>query len=134
MHDDQNYPACCPFRKTRALMLATLLRLSHTNATPWPDTPNPKDDCLKPIDIGGLSPSTHSQQPPQILTLYGSLRDRSFSRLAAEEGGRILERLGAGVRFFSPAGLPLVDDGVDASHPKVAELRELVIWSEGMVW
>jgi len=98
------------------------------------DTPNLKDDCLKPIDIGGLSPSTHSQHPPRILILYGSLRDRSFSRLAAEEGGRILERLGAEVRFFSPAGLPLVDDGDDASHPKVAELRELVTWSEGMVW
>ena len=38
------------------------------------------------------------------------------------------------MRFFNPAGLPLVDDDVDASHPKVAELRELVTWSEGMVW
>ena len=66
--------------------------------------------------------------------LYGSLRERSYSRLAAEEGARVLERLGAEVRFFTPSGLPLVDDGVDASHPKVAELRELVTWSEGMVW
>ena len=66
--------------------------------------------------------------------LYGSLRERSYSRLAAEEGARVLERLGAEVRFFTPSGLPLLDDGVDASHPKVAELRELVTWSEGMVW
>ena len=66
--------------------------------------------------------------------LYGSLRDRSFSRLAAEEGARILEKLGAEVRFFDPSGLPLVDDGVDATHPKVAELRDLVTWCEGMVW
>ncbi len=66
--------------------------------------------------------------------LYGSLRDRSYSRLCAEEGARILERLGAEVRFFNPSGLPLVDDGVDAGHPKVAELRDLVTWCEGMVW
>ena len=98
------------------------------------DTPNLRDDCLKPIDIGDLSPSDRSQHPPRILMLYGSLREKSFSRLAAEEGARVLERLGAEVRFFNPSGLPLVDDGVDASHPKVAELRDLVTWSEGMVW
>jgi len=62
-----------------------------------------------------LSPpiSTH---PPRILILYGSLRARSFSRLSAEEAGRILTALGAEVRVFHPSGLPLVDDGVDASH------------------
>jgi arsenical resistance protein ArsH len=62
---------------------------------------------------------------------------RSFSRLSAEEAGRILTRLGAEVRFFEPSGLPLVDDGVDASHPKVRDLRDLrdlVAWCEGMVW
>jgi len=98
------------------------------------DTPNLIEDCLKPIDIDDLSPSDRSQHSPRILMLYGSLRERSFSRLAAEEGARVLERLGAEVRFFNPSGLPLVDDGVDASHPKVAELRDLVTWSEGMVW
>src|SRR5690606_39555948 len=46
----------------------------------------------------------------------------------------ILTALGAEVRFFNPSGLPLVDDGVDASHPKVRELRDLVAWCEGMVW
>jgi len=66
--------------------------------------------------------------------LYGSLRTRSFSRLSAEEAGRILTRLGAEVRMFNPSGLPLVDDGVDASHPKVRELRDLATWCEGMVW
>ena len=76
-------------------------------------------------------PGTH---PPRILILYGSLRARSYSRLSAEEAGRILMRLGAAVRVFNPAGLPLVDDGVDASHPKVRALRDLVAWSEGMVW
>jgi arsenic resistance protein ArsH len=38
------------------------------------------------------------------------------------------------VKIYNPSGLPLVDDGVDADHPKVAELREIVTWSEGMVW
>lgn len=77
---------------------------------------------------------TRSQHKPRILMLYGSLRERSFSRLSAEEAGRILERMGAEVRFFDPRGLPLFDNNESADHPKVIELRELVIWSEGMVW
>ncbi|HEX4857105.1 MAG TPA: arsenical resistance protein ArsH [Limnobacter sp.] len=71
--------------------------------------------------------------PPRILILYGSLRARSFSRLAAEEAGRLLELMGAEVKFFSPEGLPLVDE-VNEQHPKVLELRELADWSEGQVW
>lgn len=71
---------------------------------------------------------------PRILILYGSLRERSFSRLSAEEAARILRHLGAEVRFFHPSGLPLVDDNADANHPKVRELRDLLEWSEGMVW
>ena len=98
------------------------------------DTPNLREDCLLPIDPESLLLSGRSTHPPRILMLYGSLRERSYSRLAAEEGAYVLERLGAEVRFFNPSGLPLVDDGADASHPKVAELRELVTWSEGMVW
>lgn len=80
-----------------------------------------------------LFPSARSTHRPRILLLYGSLREVSYSRLAAEEAARILERLGAETRFFSPSGLPLPDDA-DAGHPKVAELRELVTWCEGMVW
>lgn len=98
------------------------------------DTPNLAEKCLLPVNPDSLVPQSRSTHPPRILMLYGSLRERSYSRLAAEEGARVLERLGAEVRFFTPSGLPLVDDGVDASHPKVAELRELVTWSEGMVW
>nr|WP_197089284.1 arsenical resistance protein ArsH [Puniceibacterium sp. IMCC21224] len=86
------------------------------------------------IDHARLQTPSVSTHVPRILILYGSLRPRSFSRLSAEEAGRILNRLGAEVRLFNPSGLPLVDDGVDASHPKVRELRELVAWSEGMVW
>jgi arsenic resistance protein ArsH len=61
------------------------------------------------------------------------VRKRSFSRLATEEAARILRRHGAETRTFDPSGLPLPDDA-EASHPKVAELRDLVTWSEGMVW
>jgi arsenical resistance protein ArsH len=65
--------------------------------------------------------------------LYGSLRKRSFSRLMTEEAAHVLHRLGAETRSFNLSGLPLPDD-TDADHPKVQELRDLVTWSEGMVW
>jgi arsenic resistance protein ArsH len=70
---------------------------------------------------------------PRILLLYGSLRKRSFSRLLTEEAARILRALGAETRTFNPSGLPLPDDA-PATHEKVAELRELANWAEGMVW
>ncbi len=98
------------------------------------DTPQIDETRFAAIDTDRLVSSTRSTHPPRILILYGSLRARSFSRLSAEEAGRILTRLGAEIRVFNPAGLPLVDDGVDASHPKVRELRDLVAWSDGMVW
>jgi arsenic resistance protein ArsH len=50
-----------------------------------------------------------------------------------EEAARLLEFYGAETKTFNPAGLPLPDDE-DDSHPKVQELRELVTWSDGMVW
>ncbi|MFY7864272.1 arsenical resistance protein ArsH [Roseateles sp.] len=74
-----------------------------------------------------------SQHPPRILILYGSLRDRSYSRLLSFEAARLLEAMGAEVRIFDPSGLPLPDGAVD-THPKVQELRALALWSEGMVW
>ena len=90
-------------------------------------------DLLHPIDPAALAP-VFDGPAPKFLMLYGSLRDRSYSRLAAEEAGRVLEHLGGEVRFFNPSGLPLPDDGVDADHPKVVELRDLVSWCDGMVW
>lgn len=75
--------------------------------------------------------STHK---PKVLLLYGSLRKRSFSRLAAEEAARILDKMGAQTKFFNPAGLPLFDNNISVEHPKVVELRELVTWSEAQVW
>ena len=71
--------------------------------------------------------------PPKILMLYGSLRERSYSRLLAEEAARILEGLGCEVRWFHPADLPVKAPGLD-EHPKVVELREASLWSEGQVW
>jgi arsenic resistance protein ArsH len=70
---------------------------------------------------------------PRILLLYGSLRDRSYSRLLVEEAARILDCLGAETRIFDPRELPL-PDSVPAEHPKVQELRALSEWSEGQVW
>ncbi|WP_019028013.1 arsenical resistance protein ArsH [Colwellia piezophila] len=78
--------------------------------------------------------NTVSIHKPRVLMLYGSLRERSFSRLTAEEAGRILESMGAEVKFFNPKGLPLFDNSDSAEHPKVIELRELVQWSEAQVW
>lgn len=83
--------------------------------------------------IARLRPAEASSHPPRILLLYGSLRERSFSRLLSEEAARVLTAMGAEVRTFNPSGLPLPDDAPD-SHPKVTELRKLALWSEGMVW
>ncbi|OAL81709.1 arsenic resistance protein ArsH [Acinetobacter sp. SFB] len=71
--------------------------------------------------------------PARILLLYGSNRERSYSRLAVLEAGRILEHFGAEVRIFHPKGLPLPEDA-ETSHAKVQELHALLAWAEGMVW
>lgn len=81
---------------------------------------------------GRLTPPT-SNHPPRILLLYGSLRERSYSRFATQEAARILEAFGAETRIFDPTGLPL-PDGAPVDHPKVQELRKLSEWSEGQVW
>ncbi|SLN13354.1 FMN-dependent NADPH-azoreductase [Roseovarius litorisediminis] len=98
-----------------------------------PNTPNIDDSQFHTIDMARLFPDEQPRHPPRVLLLYGSLRERSFSRHLAEEAARILSRLGAETRLFDPSGLPLPDDA-DATHPKVAELREMVLWSESMVW
>jgi arsenic resistance protein ArsH len=74
------------------------------------------------------------QPPPRILLLYGSLRERSFSRLAVEEAARLLQFFGAETRIFDPSDLPLPDQIPGDDHPAVDELRELSMWSEGHVW
>lgn len=71
---------------------------------------------------------------PRILLLYGSLRQRSFSRYATEEAARLLEYFGAETRIFDPSDLPFPDQIAGDKHPAVQELRELSMWSEGQVW
>ena len=83
-----------------------------------------------PQSAAATSPPPHA---PRILLLYGSVRERSYSRLASEEAARLLQAMGCDTKTFSPSGLPLPDDAAD-SHPKVQELRQLAAWSEGMVW
>jgi len=72
--------------------------------------------------------------PPRILLLYGSLRDRSYSRFAVEEAARLLRFFGAEIRIFDPSDLPLPDQVKGDDHPAVHELRTLSMWSEGQVW
>ena len=76
----------------------------------------------------------NDEPPPRILLLYGSLRERSYSRLAVEEAARLLQYFGAETRIFDPRDLPLPDQVAGDDHPSVRELRELSIWSEGQVW
>jgi len=97
------------------------------------DTPNVAEKYFRAIDEECLFSPDRANHAPRILLLYGSLRERSFSRLMTEEAARILTRLGAETETFSPSGLPLPDDA-EEDHPKVQELRDLVTWAEGMVW
>ena len=80
------------------------------------------------LGLGELDP------PPRILLLYGSLRERSYSRLVVEEAARLLEFFGCETRIFDPADLPMPDQVQDDDHPAVHELREHALWSEGQVW
>ena len=90
-------------------------------------------DALPQIDVDALKSPNDSAHKPRILLLYGSLRAQSYSRRAAEEAARILRHLGCETKLFDPRGLPQPDDA-EPDHPKVVELRELAVWSEGMVW
>jgi arsenic resistance protein ArsH len=80
--------------------------------------------------LGGAVSSAHA---PRFLLLYGSLRERSYSKLLTLEAARLLRAMGAETRVFDPAGLPLPDAAPD-THPKVQELRDAAAWAEGMVW
>lgn len=101
------------------------------------DLPDP--DHLPALDPGfahrrpaaSLGPDA---PPPRILLLYGSLRERSFSRLAVEEAARLLRFFGAETRIFDPSDLPFPDQVKGDDHPAVRDLRELSLWSEGQVW
>jgi arsenic resistance protein ArsH len=98
-----------------------------------PELPNVDASLFSVPTVERLWPAAPSRHAPRFLLLCGSLRERSYSRLLAQEAARLLEAMGAETRLFDPTGLPL-PDGAPESHPKVVELRELAGWCEGMVW
>jgi arsenic resistance protein ArsH len=97
------------------------------------DLPNVLESALAMPDQRLLLTPRWPSHPPRLLMLYGSLRQRSYSRFLTIEAARLLEAFGAEVKIFNPSGLPLPDDAPE-THPKVQELRELSAWSEGHVW
>lgn len=106
--------------------------MSRLRVLPDPDHLPALDTAyLSSRPASGLGPNDH---PPRILLLYGSLRERSYSRLAAEEAARLLRFMGCETRIFDPSDLPLPDQVVGDDHPAVHELRQHALWSEGMVW
>jgi len=98
------------------------LSLPHVDAALF-DVPNG-------ARLTGAAASGHA---PRFLLLYGSLRERSYSKLLTLEAARLLMAMGGEVRIFDPAGLPLPDSAPE-THPKVQELRDAAAWAEGMVW
>lgn len=107
------------------------------NVSVWPvlseDMPALDLRRLKQPDLSALEPTKRGTHPPRILLLYGSLRERSYSRLLVEEASRLLGLMGCETRIFDPRDLP-VAGSVSPEHPKVQELRALSQWSEGQVW
>jgi len=97
------------------------------------ELPNIDVKQLETPDLNRLFPKETTLHPPRIVLLYGSIRERSYSRFVTEEAAKILNKLGAETRVFDPRGLPQ-PDGATEDHPKVKELRDLVLWAEGMVW
>jgi arsenic resistance protein ArsH len=97
------------------------------------DLPNLRAGQFDIPTLEKLAPVHDMDHPPRILLLYGSLRERSFSRFLTEEAARILRQCGAETRIFDPMDLPMAGS-VPEDHPKVVELRALSLWSEGQVW
>ena len=97
------------------------------------ELPNIEPELFDRPSSERLASAPSPRHAPRFLLLYGSLRERSYSRLLTEEAARLLEAMGGETRIFDPAGLPLPDSAPDA-HPKVQELRTLAQWAEGMVW
>ena len=101
----------------------------------------PEPDALPALDLlransapASILPFGDFSHPPRILLLYGSLRNRSFSRLVVEEAARLVRYFGGEPRIFDPSDLPLPDQIDGDDHPAVHELRELALWSEGQIW
>ncbi len=97
------------------------------------ELPNILPSAFRIPDVAALEDAKAFPHKPRILLLYGSVRQRSYSRFLALEAQRLLEVFGCDTRIFHPDGLPL-PDGAHETHEKVQELRNLVTWSEGQVW
>lgn len=95
--------------------------------------PNLAETLFEAPDFERVARPPRLTHAPRFLILYGSLRERSYSRFLAHETARLLERMGGEVRIYDAHGLPLPDDA-PVDHPKVQELRALSLWSEGQVW
>jgi arsenical resistance protein ArsH len=94
------------------------------------------EEDLPPVDVESTLAALEvdlPRQPPRVLVLYGSLRERSMSRYLAEEASRVLTAFGAEVQVFRPNDLP-VFDRTSNDHPEVQRLRKLSLWSEAHVW
>jgi len=107
--------------------------MRKASVLPSSDLPNIDADQFHPPDPERLFSPVRATHPPRILLLYGSLRERSYSRLLTEEAARLLQALGCETRIYDPRDLPL-PDAAPEDHPKVQELRDFAQWSEGMVW
>jgi len=97
---------------------------------------SPIEEDLPPVDVESTLAALGvdlPRQPPRVLVLYGSLRERSMSRYLAEESSRVLTAFGAEVQVFRPNDLP-VFDRTSNDHPEVQRLRKLSQWSEAHVW
>ena len=107
--------------------------LDHATPSDADDLPSLRRELFPPPSLDRLEPTTRALHPPRILLLYGSLRERSYSRLLVEEADRLLRTMGAETRVYNPRELPIAGS-VGPDHPKIAELRALSLWSEGQVW
>lgn len=106
--------------------------MNRLRALPDPDTfPALDPTYLRASPAAGLG---ELSPPPRVLLLYGSLRERSYSRLAVEEAARLLRLFGCETRIFDPSDLPMPDQVNGDDHPAVHELREHSLWSEAQVW
>jgi len=93
----------------------------------------PLYDTPYPLVVPARQDAAPAAHAPRFLFLYGSLRERSLSRLVCEEAAKMAESIGAEARIFDPRGLPVFGDGPD-THPRVQELRSLSEWSEAHLW
>ena len=69
------------------------------------DLPQVSESLFAVPSLAQLQPAARFTHPPRILLLYGSLRERSFSRLLSEEAARLLIAMGCETRTFNPDGL-----------------------------